>query len=266
MYYKGYCMKKLLISPIIGILVTAYFMAIMGWKFQNSILYGIVAFLVTFIVILICTKPKLTLNPKNDVGKNEIKKKGVQKAFASLGDMSRKHRDEIINVCGNPRKIVETASGTKEQWWDFFYFIEISFDEKGNFQGKEREELGNSPTFRKTALSLIGCCIIVICIFLIPAFSSSSNTSRGLGDSYGHDKFDAHVIAEKVVSEQLKSPSTAKFSKTSECTISVDGNTWTVSGWVDAQNSFGATLRNNYTVKITFSSKEKYTVDKCNIN
>lgn len=85
-------------------------------------------------------------------------------------------------------------------------------------------------------------------------------------DSFGHDKFDAFVIAEKTVKAQLKSPSTAKFCKTTEATISCSGNTWTVSGWVDAQNSFGATLRNNFTVKFTFSSSDKYTVSSCNIN
>lgn len=84
-------------------------------------------------------------------------------------------------------------------------------------------------------------------------------------DSYGHDKFDAMVIAEKVVKDNLKSPSTAEFCKSSEYTVSCVGNTWTVKGYVDAQNSFGATLRNNFTVKFTFSSSNEYTVDSCSI-
>lgn len=94
---------------------------------------------------------------------------------------------------------------------------------------------------------------------------STATFSNKITDSYGHDEFDANVIAERIVSSELKSPSTAKFCKESECTISVDNKTWTVSGWVDAQNSFGATLRSNYTVKFTFTSEENYTIDMCNI-
>lgn len=100
--------------------------------------------------------------------------------------------------------------------------------------------------------------------------SNGTNTDRANStssneDSYGHDKFDAMVIAEKVVKGNLKSPSTAEFCSSSEYTVSCVGNTWTVKGYVDAQNSFGATLRTNFTVKFTFSSSNEYTVDSCSI-
>ena len=72
-------------------------------------------------------------------------------------------------------------------------------------------------------------------------------------DSYGHDKFDAFVIAEKAVKEKLKSPSTAQFCTTTEATIGRNGNTWTVKGWVDAQNGYGATVRANFVVTFTFA-------------
>ena len=66
--------------------------------------------------------------------------------------------------------------------------------------------------------------------------STGGNTTSSDKDAYGHDKFDAMVIAEKVVKDQLKSPSTADFCSTSEYTVSCVGNTWTVRGYVDAQN------------------------------
>ena len=50
-----------------------------------------------------------------------------------------------------------------------------------------------------------------------------------------------------------------------EYTITCSDDTWTIKGYVDAQNSFGATLRNNFTVKITFTSSTKYTIDLCSI-
>lgn len=85
-------------------------------------------------------------------------------------------------------------------------------------------------------------------------------------DSYGHDKFDAFVIAENAVKEKLKSPSTAQFCTTTEATIGRNGNTWTVKGWVDAQNGYGATVRANFVVTFTFASKDTYSVALCTVS
>ena len=90
--------------------------------------------------------------------------------------------------------------------------------------------------------------------------------SNRLEDTWGHDEFDAVVVAEKAVKSKLKSPSTAEFCSHKEYSITCSGDTWTVSGYVDAQNSFGATLRNDFTVKFTFENSERYTIDYCNIS
>jgi len=101
----------------------------------------------------------------------------------------------------------------------------------------------------------------------LPPSSYNSSISGGSSstDNYSHDKFDAMTIARKIVKNNLKSPSTAKFCDTTDASISCSGNTWTVRGWVEAQNSFGAVIRNNFTVKITFTSKDVYTIDSCSI-
>lgn len=85
-------------------------------------------------------------------------------------------------------------------------------------------------------------------------------------DAFGHDWAVAYTIAEDTVEAQLKAPSSAKFSNKNDTSISVHNNVWIVKGWVEAQNSFGATIRNTYTVQITFTSADKYTVDFCRIN
>lgn len=94
------------------------------------------------------------------------------------------------------------------------------------------------------------------------ANSESSSTK----DAYGHNRSYAIVIAENVVKSKLKSPSTADFCKNYEYTVSCSKNTWTIKGYVDAQNSFGAMLRSDFTVKITFTGKSNYTVDLCSIS
>lgn len=104
---------------------------------------------------------------------------------------------------------------------------------------------------------------VVFCGFVF--YPSGNGTGEGK-DSYGHDWAVAMTVAEKAVKSELKSPSSAEFSSKNETTINVSGNTWTVSGWVEAQNSFGATIRNSYSVKFTFNSSDKYTIEYCNIN
>ena len=66
---------------------------------------------------------------------------------------------------------------------------------------------------------------------------------------------DAKVCAKKVVEDNLRSPSTAKFCKYTEMTASnLGGNKWKITGYVDAQNSFGATVRENWTVTLTLTT------------
>lgn len=97
--------------------------------------------------------------------------------------------------------------------------------------------------------------------------TNSDVIANGNGkDNYGHDKFDAFVIAEKAVKEKLKLPSTAQFCTTTEATIGRNGNTWTVKGWVDAQNGYGATVRANFVVTFTFASKDTYSVALCTVS
>lgn len=63
--------------------------------------------------------------------------------------------------------------------------------------------------------------------------------------------------AEEDVKENLKAPSTAEFPghimDADDWTIIKDGDTFTVSAWVDAQNSFGAQVRNTFIVTYTWS-------------
>lgn len=113
--------------------------------------------------------------------------------------------------------------------------------------------------------ALIGVLLTGAWMASFSSTSSDSISSSHVEDHYGHDIFDAEVIAEKIVKSNLKSPSTAKFCKHSEYSITCSGNTWTVKGYVDAQNSFGATIRNEFTVSFTFTSSKKYTIDYCNI-
>lgn len=90
-------------------------------------------------------------------------------------------------------------------------------------------------------------------------FAYSSNKP-----SSSDDATDAKVCAKKVVEDNLKAPSTAKFCSFTEMEAKdLGGKRWEVSGYVDAQNSFGATVRQYWTVTLTLTETgfKDYSID-----
>lgn len=76
---------------------------------------------------------------------------------------------------------------------------------------------------------------------------------------YGRD-LDAKFIATEYVKQSLKSPSTAKFPWINDYKIFHMGKgKWKVSAYVDAQNSFGAMLRQNFTCVVQYNGGGSYT-------
>lgn len=69
------------------------------------------------------------------------------------------------------------------------------------------------------------------------------------------DRTLAQLACQSFVSKRLKAPSTADFAPYLDQKISGSGEgPWTVVAYVDAQNSFGAQLRNNYSCTVQFSA------------
>lgn len=85
--------------------------------------------------------------------------------------------------------------------------------------------------------------------------SNSGNIQSAADSGARHTDAEAWACAQNIVEGNLKSPSTAKFCKITEATITHSGDKYTVKGWVDAQNSFGATVRQNFTVTYTATAK-----------
>lgn len=69
----------------------------------------------------------------------------------------------------------------------------------------------------------------------------------------GQDKTEAYIMAQQILKKQLKAPSTAKFQKQWDGVKVVyytNTDTYGITFWVDAQNSFGAMLRTTYNVNM----------------
>lgn len=68
------------------------------------------------------------------------------------------------------------------------------------------------------------------------------------------DRTDACSISQTFVKRQLKAPSSAKFPLWTEenCKVTQRERVWVVRSYVDAQNSFGAMLRNDYVAEMIY--------------
>ena len=121
------------------------------------------------------------------------------------------------------------------------------------------ETTKNTPIVSKTTDSiqpknvLIGIgivlflCITCLCII----FSLPGKTEKNY-------KTAAYVECMVYVENMLKSPSTAKFPGSSDSDIrELDNKVFEIRSYVDAQNSFGAMIRNNFYCKVQFLGDDK---------
>lgn len=94
--------------------------------------------------------------------------------------------------------------------------------------------------------------------------TSEVTMSRSISDD---EKVFAWTAAQQAVKENLKAPSTAKFpfGYTDEYIQKIDSKTFIVKSHVDAENSFGAKVRNDFSVTIVKSDSEKFTYKDLNI-
>ncbi len=107
---------------------------------------------------------------------------------------------------------------------------------------------------RKKIITFTICLVVIIAAVCLIIFFGN-NSQPEVPNEF--DQYDIQVIAEQEVEERLKAPSTAKFSNIE---VAKSGSTWVVTGYVDAQNSFGAMIRNRFRVEIKDNGYPKYTV------
>lgn len=102
--------------------------------------------------------------------------------------------------------------------------------------------------------------ILVIVVVLYSCGKMASNTTTTTPED--NKKYQVQADCENFVKSRLKSPSTAKFPVTSQISIQGSGEgPWTVNGYVDATNSFNASIRTNYKCVLHYKG-DKVVLDK----
>jgi hypothetical protein len=94
----------------------------------------------------------------------------------------------------------------------------------------------------------MGCAVVILIAIGIWIFSSLGGGSSDGGNSGGLSEVAAYTACQEFVEDRLVAPSTAKFGGgPSQVTDSLGGSRYEVATYVDAENSFGAMIRNNFT-------------------
>jgi len=102
---------------------------------------------------------------------------------------------------------------------------------------------------------IAGLAVIAVPLVIVTSCIAASDGDSGSG-SDGRQDTMAAVMCEQFIEERLLSPSSAEFPWASDYAIAGTGNSYTVRGYVDAENAFGASLRRNWTCSLQHNPTE----------
>ena len=102
--------------------------------------------------------------------------------------------------------------------------------------------------------------LLIMGVILVPYWLFHGGTGAATGQkTYTEDDYKAaaYTMAEEQVKKHLKAPSTASFCRMSETSFTRDEeNTYVMTGWVDAENSYGAKLRSIWGIKVKLDGEK----------
>lgn len=92
-------------------------------------------------------------------------------------------------------------------------------------------------------------------------FTDTSTTPSNTGEPHKPSGIEMYVQAQEFVRQGLKAPSTARFPGEASYLAADGSGLYQVTGYVDAENSFGAPLRNEWAVTMWLVG-DKWVLDK----
>lgn len=112
----------------------------------------------------------------------------------------------------------------------------------------------------KKRKNIISNLIILVSLGFFAYFIYVAVSGGGIGS-----ESKVWVLAKHEVENRLKAPDSAKFPPKSKATISETNGRYVINSYVDAENSFGASVRSKFTAIIRKDSNGKYLVESIDI-
>jgi hypothetical protein len=131
--------------------------------------------------------------------------------------------------------------------------------EQAGLKARAEREWAEQRTRKKRSETLTGGDVILIALGFaaILGIGTAIVYATGHGGGDGPSKDGAINACEHFVRGELKSPSTADFPYYDQDNVFQANKRYVISGYVDAENSFSAKLRLNYTCTVQWHPKKK---------
>ena len=115
------------------------------------------------------------------------------------------------------------------------------------------EQATDKPSNGKTIFFIV--IILIACLGYCNRNKNSTLKEENYSISSQEMKITAYLFSQEFVKNQLKAPHTAVFPAADFNLIDVNDvdSTYSVKSYVDAENAFGASIRNRYNVKLKFT-------------
>ncbi len=102
---------------------------------------------------------------------------------------------------------------------------------------------------------ITGIIYLFLFIWIVSALSGGDNPTETIQKTGATDS-ETHITAQSYVKKILKAPSTADFPLLDYSHFDLGNNKHKIVSYVDSQNSFGAQVRSNYSVTLSYNGGE----------
>lgn len=169
----------------------------------------------------------------------------------------------IESLTSNPDVTSEAAKGTYDILKDSLGFDKISIIK--NISGILFEMRADDYNLKVTVSDKL---YLVICgDYNMYQDDTVKYTKTDLENrKIGNNDTTYYVIAQEIVTTNLKNPSSAKFSSVNNCQMARNGEYVAVKGYVDATNSFGAQIRSEFIVEFKVIDLDSFSYETIFIN
>lgn len=142
--------------------------------------------------------------------------------------------------------------------------IPVNFEEKDmNWSIIDTVKPSTQNKKKKTDEGVAGKAVFLVLILVLIAglfvFLGTDDNEPSAND------YEIVRTAEIIVKEKISSSLIVAFCPHDECTISSNGNTWTVTGWVEIKNGPNSTSKKTYTVIFEYYGSYNYKTNSCKV-